>query len=196
MRPIPPPPPCPLQSRFHPISIPSLLPPPPPRIAADGTALLGASAFAFTFTIDGAITTVVADDPVEEELARRRDRDASKKRDSDSMKKRDGDSAKKRDGDARKKRGRDGGMDRGEESDAARGWSSAVVERGLALRRRGGSTSCCRPRCGLIVGEGARSREEAAASGAAQGVGAEAAAVAAEEPLVDPTLEFFYLAVL
>ncbi|TKW25984.1 hypothetical protein SEVIR_3G156800v4 [Setaria viridis] len=165
-------------------------------MAADGTQLLRAGAFAFTFTIDGAITSVVADDPVEEELARRRDRDASKKRDSDASKKRDSDASKKRDGDEAKKRGRDGAKKRGrneglyrrEESDEERGWSSAVVERSLALRHRGGSASCFHPRCGLIVGEGA------AASGAL-GVEAEAA-VAAEELLVDPTLEFFYLAVL
>nr|TKW12438.1 hypothetical protein SEVIR_5G035700v2 [Setaria viridis] len=157
-------------------------------MAADGTQLLRAGAFAFTFTIDGAITTVVADDPVEEELARRRDCDESKKMDSDASKKRDGDEAKKRGRDGAKKRGRNGGLYRREESDEERGWSSAVVERGLALRHRGGSASCFRPRCGLIVGEGA------AASGAL-GVEAEAA-VAAEELLVDPTLEFFYLAVL
>ncbi|RCV16635.1 hypothetical protein SETIT_3G153900v2 [Setaria italica] len=157
-------------------------------MAADGTQLLRAGAFAFTFTIDGAITSVVADDPVEEELARRRDRDASKKRDSDASKKRDGDEAKKRGRDGAKKRGRNEGLYRREESDEERGWSSAVVERSLALRHRGGSVSCFHPRCGLIVGEGA------AASGAL-GVEAEAA-VAAEELLVDPTLEFFYLAVL
>ncbi|RCV16636.1 hypothetical protein SETIT_3G154000v2 [Setaria italica] len=157
-------------------------------MAADGTQLLRAGAFAFTFTIDGAITSVVADDPVEEELARRRDRDASKKRDSDASKKRDGDEAKKRGRDGAKKRGRNEGLYRREESDEERGWSSAVVERSLALRHRGGSASCFHPRCGLIVGEGA------AASGAL-GVEAEAA-VAAEELLVDPTLEFFYLAVL
>ncbi|OEL33766.1 hypothetical protein BAE44_0005216 [Dichanthelium oligosanthes] len=134
-------------------------------MAADGTPLQPASAFAFT--IDGAITTV------EEEPARRRDRD--------------GDAAK---------RARDGGLARREEeADATRGWSSAVEERGLALRRRGGSASCSHPRGGLIIGEGARRREEATASGAL-GAGAGAAVVAAEEPLVDPAVAFFCLAVL
>ncbi|CAL4957197.1 unnamed protein product [Urochloa decumbens] len=188
-------------------------------MAADGTRLLRLSAFDFSFTIDGAITTVVADDPVEEELARRRnsgaakwmDGDAGKKRDGDESKKRgsgagkkedgdeakngDGDAAEKRDGGAAKKRGRNGGVDRREEGEAASGWSSAVVERGLALRRRGGSASCSSRRCGLIVGEGARYREEAAASGAL-GVGAADAVVADQEALVDPTLAFLCVAVL
>ncbi|PUZ57225.1 hypothetical protein GQ55_5G412400 [Panicum hallii var. hallii] len=133
-------------------------------MAADGTPLLRASAFAFT--IDGAIAALAGyyDDPVEE-LARRRGRDAAK-------------------------RGRDGGTARREEADAARGWSSAVAERGLALRRRGGSASCSRPRGGLVVGG-----EEAAAPGAALGAGAKAAAAAAK-PMVDPGVAFFCLAVL
>ncbi|CAO2184922.1 unnamed protein product [Urochloa humidicola] len=188
-------------------------------MAAGGTLLRRGRDFAFTFTIDGAITTVLADDPVEKELARRRDIDAAKKRDSGAGMKTDGDAAKKRgsgagkegDGDAgkktdgdeaekrgsgaAKKRGRDGGVDRREEAEAASGWSSAVVERGLALRRRGGSASCSSRRCGLIVGEGARNREEAAASGVL-GVGAEDAVVANQEALVDPTLAFLCLAVL
>ncbi|CAL4976827.1 unnamed protein product [Urochloa decumbens] len=181
-------------------------------MAADGIPLLLGSAFAFTFTTDGAITTVLAEDPVEQELTRRRDTDAGKKRDigagmkSDggaakerdggAGKKRDGDAAETRDGGAAKKRGRNGGVDRREEGEAASGWSSAVVERGLALRRRGGSASCFSRRCGLIVGEGARYREEAAASGAL-GVEAEDAVVAADqEALVDPALAFLCLAVL
>jgi len=91
-------------------------------------------------------------------------------------------------------RGRDVGLaQRGiEDDDAARGWSSAVQERGLALRRRGGSTSCSRPHAGLVV------REEAAAPGAAlgAGAGAKAAVAAAEKPLVDPGVAFFCLTVL
>ncbi|KAJ1283377.1 hypothetical protein BS78_03G124000 [Paspalum vaginatum] len=94
---------------------------------------------------------------------------------------------------------RDGGLaPRREEADAdaARGWSSAVVERGLALRRRGGSAApCSRPRGGLVCTEGAAARpercfrrEEAAASGVL-GVGV-------EEPGVDPGVAFFCLAVL
>jgi len=55
--------------------------------------------------VDGAITIVAADDPVE--LALRRDRVAKRARDQDLR----------------------------EEADA-RGWSSAISERGLALRRR------------------------------------------------------------
>jgi hypothetical protein len=162
-------------------------------MAADGTQLLRAGAFSFAFTIDGAITTVVVDDPVEEQLRRRRDRGSSKKMDSNASKKMkmEGDEAKERGRDGVRKRGRDVGLDRREESDEERGWSSAVVERGLALRRRGGSASCCRPRYGLIVGE------EAVAS-AAVGVEAgaeEEAAVAAEELPIDPT-EFFYISVL
>ncbi|RLN23029.1 uncharacterized protein C2845_PM07G06970 [Panicum miliaceum] len=127
-------------------------------MAADGTPLLRASAFAFT--IDGAIAALAGyyDDPVEEL--------------------------------GRAKRGRDGGTARREEADAARGWSSAVAERGLALRRRGGSASCARPRGGLVVGG-----EEAAAPGAALGAGAKAAAAAAK-PMVDPGVAFFCLAVL
>ncbi|CAL4964169.1 unnamed protein product [Urochloa decumbens] len=172
-------------------------------MAADGTRLLRGSTFDFSFTIDGAITTVLADDPVEEKLARRRDSGVGKKRDSDAGKKEDGDAAKKgdgdaskkRDGDAARKRGRDGGVDQRGEGEAASGWSSAVVERGLALRRRGGSASCSSRRCGLIVGEGARYREEAAASGAL-GVGAADAVAANQEALVDPTLAFLCLAVL
>ncbi|KAG2588122.1 hypothetical protein PVAP13_5NG193500 [Panicum virgatum] len=89
-------------------------------------------------------------------------------------------------------RGRGRGRDaaKREEADAARGWSSAVAERGLALRRRGGSTSCSRPHAGLVV------REEAAAPGAALGAGAKAAVAAAEKPLVDPGVAFFCLTVL
>ncbi|CAO2192878.1 unnamed protein product [Urochloa humidicola] len=181
-------------------------------MAGDGTQLLRGSDFAFTFKIDGAITTVLTDDPVEKELARRRDSEAAKKRNSDAGKKTDGDEAKKMgngagkkkmdgdaekkmDGDAARKRGRDGGVDRREEAEAASGWSSAVVERGLALRRRGGSASCSTRQCGLIVGEGARNGEEAAASGVL-GVGAEDAVAADQEALVDPTLAFLCLAVL
>ncbi|CAO2173989.1 unnamed protein product [Urochloa humidicola] len=179
-------------------------------MADDGTQLLRGSNFAFSFTIDSAITTVLVDDPVEEELARRRGSEA-KKRDSGAGKKTDGDEVKKRgsgagkkcggdaekkwDGESARKRGRDGGVDRREEAEAASGWSSAVVERGLALRRRGGSASCSSRRCGLIVGEGARNREEAAASGA-HGVGAEDAVAANQEALVDPTLAFLCVAVL
>ncbi|CAO2203243.1 unnamed protein product [Urochloa humidicola] len=161
-------------------------------MAADGTQL---SAFAFTFTIDGAITTVLGDDPVEKEFARRRNSDAGEKSGSDAGKKEDGDAAEKGYGSAAKKRGRSGGVDQREEAEAAIGWSSAVVERGLALRRRGGSASCSSRRCGLIVGEGARNREEAAASGAL-GVGAEDAVAADQEALVDPALVFLCLAVL
>ncbi|CAL4957143.1 unnamed protein product [Urochloa decumbens] len=158
-------------------------------MAADGTQLLRGSDFGFTFTIDGAITTVLADDPVEKELARRRDRGAAKRR--------DGDEAKKGGSGAAKKRGRDGSVDRREETEAASGWSSAVVERGLALRRRGGSATCSSRRCGLIVGEGARDREETAASGIGGcGIGAGAAAAADQEPLVDPALAFLCVAVL
>ncbi|CAO2184886.1 unnamed protein product [Urochloa humidicola] len=164
-------------------------------MAADGTQLLRRSDFGFTFTIDGAITTVLADDPVEEELARRRDSGAGKKRDGGAGKKTDGDEAKKRGSGAAKKRGRDGGVDRREEEEATSGWSSAVVERGVALRHRGGFASCSSRRCGLIVGESARNREEAAASGGC-GIGAGAAAAADLEPLVDPTLAFLCLAVL
>ncbi|CAL4964116.1 unnamed protein product [Urochloa decumbens] len=171
-------------------------------MAADGIRLLRGSAFDFSFTIDGAVTTVLADDPVEEDLARRRDSGAGKKRDSDTGKEdsdeaKKGDAAKKRDGDPARKRGRDGGVDRREEAEAASGWSSAVVERGLALRRRGGSASCSSRRCGLIVGEGARNREEAAASGAL-GVGAADGVAADHEALVevDPTLAFLCVAVL
>ncbi|CAL4964114.1 unnamed protein product [Urochloa decumbens] len=176
-------------------------------MAAEGTPLLPSSAFRFTFT------TVLADDPVEEELARRRDSDAMKKRGSGAVMKSGGGAAKERDGGAgkkmdggaaeergsgaAKKRGRNGGVNRREEGEAASGWSSAVVERGLALRRRGGSASCSSRRCGLIVGEGARNREEAAASGAL-GVGAEDAVAAHQEALVevDPTLAFLCVAVL
>ncbi|CAL4950445.1 unnamed protein product [Urochloa decumbens] len=182
-------------------------------MAADGTPFLHGSAFSFTFAIDGAITTVLVDDPVEEELARRRDSDAAKKRDSGvgmksdggAAKERDGgagkkvggDAAEKRDGGAAKKRGRNGSVDRREEGEATSGWSSAVLERGLALRRRGGSASCSSRRCGLIVGEGARYREEAAAS-RALGVGAADAVAADQEALVevDPTLAFLCVAVL
>ncbi|CAO2162200.1 unnamed protein product [Urochloa humidicola] len=164
-------------------------------MAVDGTQLLRGRDFAFSFTIDAAITTVLADDPVEEKLARRRDSDAAKKRNSGAGKKRDGDEAKKRDGDAARKRSRDGGVDRREEEEAASGWSSAVVERGLALRRRGSSAFCSSRRCGLIVGEGARSCEEAAASGGC-GIGAEDAVAANQEALADPTLAFLWVAVL
>ncbi|CAO2180228.1 unnamed protein product [Urochloa humidicola] len=179
-------------------------------MAADGTQLLRGRDVAFSFTIDAAITTVLAVDPVEEKLARRRDSDAAKKRDSGAVKKTDGDEAKKRssgegekdgdaekkrDGDAARKRGRDRGVDRREEEEAASGWSSAVVERGLALRRRRGSAFCSSRRCGLIVGEGARSCEEAAASGGC-GIGAEDAVAANQEALADPTLVFLCVAVL
>ncbi|CAO2192707.1 unnamed protein product [Urochloa humidicola] len=164
-------------------------------MAADGTQLLRGSDFAFTFTIDSAITTVVVNDPVEEELARRRDGGAGKKRDSGAGKKTDGDEAKKRGSGAAKKRGRDGGVDRREEEEVASGWSSAVVERGLALRHRGGFASCSSRRCGLIVDESGGNREEAAASGGC-GIGAGAAAAADQEALVDPGLAFFCLAVL
>ncbi|CAO2162199.1 unnamed protein product [Urochloa humidicola] len=178
------------------MAIPSdTIPPPPPRMAADGTQLLRGSDFAFSFTIDGAITTVLADDPVEEELARRRDSGAGKKRDAGAGKKTDGDEAEKRGSGAAKKRGRDGGVDRREEEEATSGWSSAVVKHGLALRRRGGSASCSSRRCGLIVGEGARNREETAASGGC-GIGVGVAAAADQEALVDPGLAFFCLAVL
>ncbi|CAL4934550.1 unnamed protein product [Urochloa decumbens] len=82
------------------------------------------------------------------------------------------------------------------DDDVACGWSSAVVERGLALRRRGGS-ACSRRRDGLIraAGEerGCRSEEAAAAPGAL-GIGAEQAAVA-KAPVVD-MVSFFCLAVL
>ncbi|CAO2162164.1 unnamed protein product [Urochloa humidicola] len=186
-------------------------------MADDGTQLLRGSNFAFSFTIDSAITTVLVDDPVEEELARRRGSEAKKrdsgagkktdgdeakkrssgarKKDGDAGKKMDGDAAKKWDRDAARKRGRDGGVGRRAEAEAASGWSSAVVERGLALRRRGGSASCSNRRCGLIVDEGVRNREEAAASGAL-GVGAEDAVAANQEALVDPTLAFLCVAVL
>ena len=126
-------------------------------MAADGTPLLRASAFAFT--IDGAVAVLAAYDGPAEELAGRRG----------------------------------GGLAVAgpEEADAARGWSSAVVERGLALRHRRGPASCSlRPRGGLVVGE------EAAAPGAALGAGGAKAAVAAATPLVDPGVAFFCLAVL
>ena len=140
-------------------------------MAADGTPLLCASAFAAA--VDGAaITTVVANDLVEEELASRRDSVAAN-------------------------RGCGGALERREEADVARGWSSAVVERGLALRRRGGSASFCRPRGGLVGTAAAtatkerRGRREEAGASCALGVGAEA-----EEPVVDPGVAFFCLAVL
>ncbi|CAO2203245.1 unnamed protein product [Urochloa humidicola] len=152
-------------------------------MAADGTPLLRGSALSFTFTIDGAITTVLADDPVEKKFARRRNSDTGKKRGSGAGKKEDGDAAEKGYGGAAKNRGRSGDVDQREEAEAAIGWSSVVVERSLALRRRGGSASCSSRRCGLIVGEGARNREEAAASGGCGGIGEGAAAAADQEPL-------------
>ncbi|CAL4926018.1 unnamed protein product [Urochloa decumbens] len=81
------------------------------------------------------------------------------------------------------------------DDDVACGWSSAVVERGLALRRRGGS--CSRRRDGLIRAAGdewACRREEAAAPGALGVIGAEAA-VAKKPVMVDP-VAFLCLAVL
>ncbi|KAF8661891.1 hypothetical protein HU200_056851 [Digitaria exilis] len=121
---------------------------------------------AFAFAIDGAIATVSAHDTAVEDLARRRDRGAGKR-----------------------------GLARREEADPARGWSSAVAERGLALRRRGGGSASCssRPSGGLVVEEGTRRREEVAAASAALGVGG---AACSEEPLVDPGVAFFCLAVL
>ncbi|CAL4917697.1 unnamed protein product [Urochloa decumbens] len=93
-----------------------------------------------------------------------------------------------------------------DDDDVACGWSSAVLERGFALRRRGGSgaaaaaASCSRSRGGLVLvhaagGEdrGCR-REEAAAPGALGVIGAEAA-VAKKPVMVDP-VAFLCLAVL
>ncbi|OEL28917.1 hypothetical protein BAE44_0010062 [Dichanthelium oligosanthes] len=135
-------------------------------MAGDGTPLLRASAFAAA--IDGAITFVMADDPVEAP-ARRCDRLAANR------------------GLAQKELA----------EDAARGWSSADVERGLTLRRRGGSAaSCsrCRDGLGRTAGEerGCR-REEAAATAGSLGIGAEA--VVAKEPVLD-RVAFFCLTVL
>ncbi|CAL4917698.1 unnamed protein product [Urochloa decumbens] len=80
------------------------------------------------------------------------------------------------------------------DDDVACGWSSAVVERGLALRRRGGS--CSRRRDGLIraAGDEWACRSEKAAAPGALGIGAEEAAVA-KAPAVD-MVSFFCLAVL
>ncbi|WVZ71626.1 hypothetical protein U9M48_020193 [Paspalum notatum var. saurae] len=80
------------------------------------------------------------------------------------------------------------------DADAARGWSSAVLERGLTLRRRGGASaaSCSsRPRGGLVVGTAGAAaraepcfhREKDAAPSGALGVGA-------EEYRVDPGVKF------
>ncbi|WVZ71548.1 hypothetical protein U9M48_020122 [Paspalum notatum var. saurae] len=80
------------------------------------------------------------------------------------------------------------------DADAARGWSSAVLERGLTLRRRGGAyaASCSsRPRGGLVVGTAGAAaraepcfrREKDAAPPGALGVGA-------EEYRVDPGVKF------
>lgn len=137
-------------------------------MAADGTPLLRVSA----------IPAAVANDRIEE-LASRRDSVAAK-------------------------RGRGGALEElREEADAARGWSSAVAERGLALRRRGGgSASFCRPRGGLVdttagatATEERRGRRQEAddASCALIRVGAEAEE---PEPVVDPGVAFFCLAVL
>ncbi|TVU46331.1 hypothetical protein EJB05_05857, partial [Eragrostis curvula] len=102
-------------------------------MAASGKPLLPASAF--SVTIDGAFTIVGADDP--HELARRRDSGA-------------------------KKRARDVDRASREEADAC-GWSSAVLERSLALRRRRGSSSISpRHRCGWVVGAAAAAVEEQA----------------------------------
>uniref|UniRef100_A0A0E0JZZ4 Secreted protein n=1 Tax=Oryza punctata TaxID=4537 RepID=A0A0E0JZZ4_ORYPU len=75
------------------------------------------------------------------------------------------------------KRARDHLLPRSEEHDAdadARGWSSAVMERSLALRRRRGcaSSSCCsssfrRAATVVVVQEQGFRREEAAAAAAA-----------------------------
>ncbi|TVU46333.1 hypothetical protein EJB05_05859, partial [Eragrostis curvula] len=94
-------------------------------------------ASAFAVAADGAITFFGADDPVE--LARRRDRVA-------------------------KKRARD--ADRTWREADARGWSSAIVERSLALRRRRGSASISpRHRCGWVVGAACRRRRRRGRAG-------------------------------
>ena len=85
------------------------------------------------------------------------------------------------------------------EDDAARGWSSAVEERGLALRRRGGpaAASCARRRGGMIrtAGEERGCHNDEAAVPVALGIGAEAAAVAKAPVTFDP-MAFFCVAVL
>ncbi|TVT97473.1 hypothetical protein EJB05_57277, partial [Eragrostis curvula] len=78
---------------------------------------------AFVTDLDGGIIILPASDALE--ITRRRDRVA--------------------------KRARDGGVAMREEADA-RGWSSAVLERSLALRRRRGPASCSRRGCGWVVG--------------------------------------------
>ncbi|RLN40934.1 hypothetical protein C2845_PM01G36350 [Panicum miliaceum] len=135
-------------------------------MAGLGTPLLRASAFAAA--IDGSVTIVAADDPVEE-LARRRGRAAANR----------------------------GPAQREIEDDAARGWSSAVRERGLALRRRGGSAASCSRRRGLVraAGEERGCRSEEAAAPGAVVIGAEAAAVAKAPVAFDP-MAFFCVAVL
>ena len=72
--------------------------------------------------VDGALTFVAADDPVE--LAKRRDRVAKRARDADSLR---------------------------EEADA-RGWSSALPERSLVLRRRRRGSAPSSFSCGGVGG--------------------------------------------
>ncbi|KAG2536858.1 hypothetical protein PVAP13_9NG226873 [Panicum virgatum] len=100
-------------------------------------------------------------------------------------------------------RGRDVGLaQRGiEDDDAARGWSSAVQERGLALRRRGrggpAAASCSRRRGGMIraAGEERGCHNDEAAVPVAPGIGAEAAVVAKAPVTFDP-VAFLCVAVL
>ncbi|GJN31641.1 hypothetical protein PR202_gn00064 [Eleusine coracana subsp. coracana] len=56
------------------------------------------------------------------------------------------------------KRARDEGPPLLEEGDAC-GWSSAVMERGLTLRRRRGPASCSRRGCGWVVGAASAAAE-------------------------------------
>ncbi|CAN6323413.1 unnamed protein product [Urochloa humidicola] len=86
-----------------------------------------------------------------------------------------------------------------DDEDVARGWSSAVVDRSLSLRRRGGSGAgagaaapCSRRRDGLIRME---ERSEGAAAPGALGIGIGAEAAVAKAPGVD-MVSFFCLAVL
>lgn len=130
-------------------------------MADGGTPLVRANTW---FAIDGAITIVAADDPVE--LARRRVCVAKRARDEDALVPR-------------------------EEADAC-GWSSAVPERSLSLRRRRGPASSSSRGSTIVVVEEEHgcSREEAALDVA----GAEGEA---EEAWVDAGgEEYYYLAVL
>ncbi|TVU46480.1 hypothetical protein EJB05_06020, partial [Eragrostis curvula] len=117
---------------------------------------------AFVTDLDGGIIILPASDALE--ITRRRDRVA--------------------------KRARDGGVAMREEADA-RGWSSAVLERSLALRRRRGPASCSRRGCGWVVGADPAAAAEADEHGcprevaATQGSGALVGGAAAEETGTD-----------